>query len=57
MGALTRPITFRNAGSMNPMAPQRRTSMGRMYMLNLMDLRALIEEEVARYNYPLKLKN
>jgi len=50
----TRPITPRNAGTTNPMAPQRRTSMGRMLVENLMNPRNLIDEEVAMHNYPLR---
>jgi hypothetical protein len=42
---------------MNPTALQRRTSMGRTHMENLMDPRNLIEEEVAMHNYPLKSRN
>ena len=57
MGAHTWPTTLQNARSTNPTAPQRRTSMGRMHMENLVDPRKLIKEEVAIHNYQLKLRN
>jgi len=57
MGAHTWPTTLQTAVSTNPTAPQRRTSMGRMPMENLMDLRNLIKEEVAMHNYLLKSRN
>jgi hypothetical protein len=53
-------MTLQNAGSTNPMAPQRRTSMasmGRTSVENPVDPRNLIEEEVSMRNYPLKLRN
>jgi hypothetical protein len=39
------------------MEPQRKTSMGRNPVEPLMDLRNLLEEEVAMRNYPLKSTN
>ena len=57
MGAHTPPIILRTARSRIQTEPQRRTSMGRNPMEPLMDLRNLLEEEVAMHNYPLKLTN
>ena len=57
MGVHTQPTTLRTARSMNPTAHERRTSMGRMPVENLVDPRNLIKEEVAMCNYPLKLRN
>ncbi len=57
IGAHIPPTILRTAGSMSPMVAQRRTSMGRNPMEPLMDLRNLLEEEVAMHNYLLKLTN
>jgi hypothetical protein len=47
MGAHIPPTILWTAGSTTPTEPQRRTSMGRNPMEPLMDLRDLLEEEVA----------
>jgi hypothetical protein len=57
MGAHIPPTILQTAGSMSPMEPQRKTSMGRNPVEPLMDLRNLLEEEVAMRNYPLKSTN
>lgn len=57
MGAHTPPTILRTAGSTSPTVTQRRPSMGRRPMDPLVDLRDLLEEEVAMRNYPLKLTN
>ena len=54
MGVHIPPITLQTAGSMIPTGPWRRTSRGRHLMEPLVDLRDLLEEEVALCNYPLK---
>jgi hypothetical protein len=57
MGAHTPPTILRTAGSTSPTVTQRRHSMGRRPMDPLVDLRDLLEEEVAMRNYPLKSTN
>jgi len=57
MGAHIPPTILWTAGSMIPTELQRRTSLGRNPMEPLMDLRNLLEEEVAMCNYPLKSTN
>jgi hypothetical protein len=57
MGAHIPPTTLWISRSRIPKEPQRRTSMGRNPMEPLMDLRNLLEEEVAMCSYVLKLTN